>query len=139
LGFIPQAARVRDDWDEESFVVGLQVDPDRANMAGISNKDVAASSSSGMNGNPLTTLREGNKQIQVLARLRMEERARLSDIENLYVFSSENNNNKVPLKQISSVQYGMKTEKIQRRDHFRTISIHCFPAAGSLPSEILNP
>jgi multidrug efflux pump subunit AcrB len=40
-----------------------------------------------MNGIPVTTLREGHLQIPVVARLRVEERARISDIQNLYVYS----------------------------------------------------
>ena len=36
------AARVRDDWGAETFAVKLQVDPDRANLAGITNQDVSA-------------------------------------------------------------------------------------------------
>ncbi|HAA05477.1 MAG TPA: AcrB/AcrD/AcrF family protein [Syntrophobacteraceae bacterium] len=134
---IPQADRVRDDWDEDCFTVALEVDPDRANLAGISNRDVAASSVSGMNGIPVTSLREGDKQIQVLTRLRMEERAQLSDIKDLYIYSTETNT-KIPLTQISSVLYGMKTARIQRRDHFRTMSIHCFPVPGVLASEVLK-
>ena len=41
------AQRIRDDWGEESFAVKLQTDPDRANAAGITNLDVAASSAAG--------------------------------------------------------------------------------------------
>lgn len=37
----------------------------------------------------LTTLREGDKQIPVVARLRLEERAQLSDLQNLYVYDSQ--------------------------------------------------
>ena len=37
----------------------------------------------------MTTLREGDKQIPVVPRLRMEERAQLSDVQNLYMYSSQ--------------------------------------------------
>jgi multidrug efflux pump subunit AcrB len=69
------AQRIRDDWGEESFAVKLETDPDRANAAGITNLDVAASSASGISGGQVTVLREGDKQIPVVTRLRMEERA----------------------------------------------------------------
>ena len=134
---IPIAERVRDDWDEKSFVVRLQIDPDRANLAEISNLDVAASSTAAMSGMPVSTLREGDKQIPIVARLRLEERAQLSDIQNLYIYSALSPN-KVPLRTISSVHYDLETPKIARRDHFRTISVRVFPMAGSLPSEVLK-
>jgi multidrug efflux pump subunit AcrB len=134
---IPKALIVFDDWDEESFVTKLEVDPDRANLAGISNQDVAGSSAAGISGAQLTNLYEGDKQIPVVAQLRIEERAQLSDIQNLYVYASENTN-KVPLLEVSSIRYDMETQRIQRREHFRTITVISFPAPGVLASEVFN-
>jgi multidrug efflux pump subunit AcrB len=134
---IPSATRVRNDWEAESSTVSLKVDPDRANLAGITNLDVAQSSTTAISGAQVTTLREGDKQIPVVARLRADERGQLSDIQNLYVYSSENNN-KIPLLQISKVVNRLQTQRIVRLEHFRTISVSCFPVAGVLPSEILN-
>ncbi len=134
---LPQADSVYDDWGEDGFLVKLQIDPDRANLAGVTNLDVARSSATGINGAQVTTLREGDKQIPVVARLRAEERAQLSDIQNLYVYSSENTN-KIPLLEVSSLQYQMATQRIRRREHFRTISVVCFPTPGVLASTVLN-
>ncbi len=133
----PYAQRVRDDWGEEHFAVKLQTDPDRANAAGITNLDVAASSAAGISGGQLTLLREGDKQIPIVARLRMEERAQLADVQNLYVYSMQGDQ-KVPLRQVSSVEYGMETEKVRRRNQFRTITVSCMAEAGHLPSEIMS-
>src|SRR4029079_2519133 len=84
LRAVPDAARVRDDWGADSFRVKLQVDADSANSAVVSNLDVALSSVTGVNGFPVTPLREGDQQIPVVARLRADERSRLSDVQNLY-------------------------------------------------------
>jgi multidrug efflux pump subunit AcrB len=134
---VPTADRVRDDWGADSFKVKLQVDPDRANFAGVSNQEVALASVAGINGIPVTTLREGNLQIPVVARLRVEERARISDVQNLYVYSTQSAQ-RVPLGQISTVQYAMDTEKLRRRNQFRTITVATFPVPGVLPSELLG-
>ncbi|HMX29438.1 MAG TPA: efflux RND transporter permease subunit, partial [Blastocatellia bacterium] len=133
----PKAARVRDDWGDESFVVKLQTDSDRANLAGVTNLDVAAASANAITGHLVTTLREGDKQIPVVARLRMDERAQLADLNSLYVYSSQSGG-RVPLQQVSSVGYQMQTEKLRRRNQFRTITVSCFPAAGVLPSEVMT-
>ncbi|HSS76023.1 MAG TPA: efflux RND transporter permease subunit [Thermoanaerobaculia bacterium] len=133
----PKATRVRDNWGAESFAVQLVTDPDRANLAGVTNLDVAAASAAGMNGFTVSTLREGDRQIPIVARLRMEERARLADIRNLYVYSSQGPQ-KVPLAAVSSLRYGLRTEKIQRRNQFRTVTVSAFPEAGTLPSEALR-
>ncbi len=134
---VPLADRVRDDWGADSFSVELRVDADKANLAGVSNLDVALSSVTGMNGFPLTTLREGDQQIPVVARLRPEERARITDIQNLYVYSQVSAH-RVPLRQVSTVDYAMQTEKIRRRNQFRTIAISAFPVPGALPSDVLK-
>ena len=129
--------RVRDDWGGESFVVKLQVDPDRSNFAGVSNAAVAISSAAGISGYRVTSLREGGKQVPVVARLRMEERAHISDIQNLYVYALEGKQ-PVPLRQVSSLDYQMETEKILRRNQFRTMTVSAFSVPGALPSEVLN-
>ncbi|MBI2875275.1 MAG: efflux RND transporter permease subunit [Candidatus Tectomicrobia bacterium] len=134
---VPGADRIRDDWGAESFGVKLQVDPDRANLAGVSNLDVALSSAAGMSGYPVTTLREDDEQIPVIIRLRMEERAQLADLQNLYVYSLQGPQ-KVPLRQVSAIAYRMETEKLRRRNQFRTITVSCFPVPGRLPSEVLQ-
>ena len=133
---IPQAARPRDDWGDESFAVKLQTDSDRANLVGITNLDVAAASATALSGYAVTHLREGDKQIPVVAQLRMEERARLADLNNLYVYSSSGTQ-RVPLRQVSSVSYQMQTEKLRRRNQFRTITVSCSPIEGVLASEVM--
>ncbi len=134
---IPEADRVRDDWGTESFRVDLQVNADRANLAGVSNLDVAASSAGGMSGLQVTSLREGDQQIPALIRLREAERARLSDVQNLYVYSMRNAS-KIPLRQVSTIDYRMETEKIRRRNQFRTITVSCMPVPGVLASQVVK-
>jgi multidrug efflux pump subunit AcrB len=128
---------VQTDWFQESPEVKLKIDPDRANLAGITNRDVAASTTVALSGTAVTTLREGNQQIPVIARLRSQERAQLSDVGNLYVYSSQGSQ-KVPLRTVSSVANEMATERIRRQEHFRTIGVHAFPQPGVLPSEVLG-
>jgi multidrug efflux pump subunit AcrB len=134
-----EARRVRNEWEKDSFQVTLNIDPDRANLAGITNLDVANSATSAMSGTVVTTLQEGDKNISVAARLRADERSKLSDIQNLYVYSgSSQDATKIPLMQISDIQNSMSTNRIVRIDHFREMSIYAFPAPGHLASEITN-
>lgn len=131
----PGAQRPRDDWGSDTFGVSLDIDPDRANLAGVTNLDVARSSASAMNGRIVGQLREGDRQIDIVSRLQADERAQLADIQNLYVAAGAQ---KVPLGQVSQVAYSIQTEKIRRRNQFRTITVSCFPAPGLLASEVLK-
>jgi len=132
-----EARRVRNEWQKESFQVQLNINPDRANLAGITNLDVANSATSALSGTPVTTLQDGDKNIPVVARLKLDERSKLSDIQNLYVYSSSSQDaTKIPLVQISDISNSMMTDRIVRIDHFREMSIYAFPAPGHLASEI---
>jgi multidrug efflux pump subunit AcrB len=132
----PLAERVQDDWGAQSFAVDLAIDPDRASMAGLSNADVATSAAIGLNGVEFTRMNEGDKTIPVIARLRMEERARLADLQNLYVYSVQGTE-RIPLRQIASLSTGMRPEKINRRNQFRTVTVGTYPRDGVLPSQVL--
>src|SRR5262249_48267165 len=85
LRSLPNAERERDDWGADNFSVEVKVDPDRANLAGVPNLEVALPAATAMSGGTVGTLREGDHQIPIVARLRAEERAQLGDVENLYV------------------------------------------------------
>src|SRR5262249_32554835 len=107
------------------------------NLSGLTNLDVAAASSRGMMGSKVTTLREGDKQIPVIARLRMAERAQPEDIQNLYVYSSQGTQ-KIPLRQVSSITYDMRSAKLRSRTQLRTITVSAMPADGTMPAEVMK-
>jgi multidrug efflux pump subunit AcrB len=137
LRSIPIAERTRNEWGEASAQIALTIDPDRANLAGITNMDVANSSTAGISGSTVGVLQEGQKQIPVVARLRMDERAQLSDVQDLYVYGSQDSN-KIKLAQISNVDHDLVTGRIVRLEQFRTINVRSFPVAGHLSSEVLK-
>ncbi len=134
----PGIALMRDDWSPDSPQVKIEINPDRANVVGITNADVASSTAAAINGAPVGLLKEGNRSIPIVARLRAQERAQPRQIENLYVYSSQLST-RVPLLSVAAVRNILETGRIRRREHFRTISVLCFPAPGVLASEVLGP
>lgn len=137
LRTLPGTSAVLNDWFSEGPATHLKIDTDRANLSGITNYDVSASATAAMSGTTVTTLREGKLQIPVVARLRMQERAQLSDIENLYVFSSQSQQ-RVPLKSVSTLEHQLETQRVRRQEHFRMIGVHAYPHPGVLASELLS-
>jgi multidrug efflux pump subunit AcrB len=133
----PNAERMRDNWGTDNFTVKLDVDPDRASAAGVTNQDVAASTGTALIGSRVGTLQEGDHQLPIALRLRASERQRLSDVDNLYVYSSQDPSTKVPLRQISELDVAGATAKILRRNHVRTITVGAYATEGSYPSELL--
>jgi multidrug efflux pump subunit AcrB len=135
---VPGIAVLRDDWLPDSVQVKIQIDPDRANVVGITNADVANSSTAAMSGATVGLFKEGDKNIPLVARLQVPERAQLADIKNLYVYASQNTN-RVPLLSIATIGNFLETGRIARREHFRSISILCYPRPGVLASQVLEP
>ncbi len=133
---IPEVQSVRDDWLGESPIVRLPIDPDRANLAGFSNNDVASSTTAALSGTQIGTLLEGDLQIPIIGRLRVTERSALSAMKSLYVYSSSGTQ-RAPLSSVAPVTFALNTERIVRRDQFRAMTVICFPRPGLLPSQIL--
>ncbi len=138
LGRSSVVTMLRDDWAPDSSQMKFEINPDRANLVGITNSDIAASTRAAISGTQVGTYKEGNKDIPIVARLRPQERGELSQVENLYV-SSSHENVKVPLLSVATLKGIRETSRIRRREHFRTISILCFPEPSGLASEILKP
>ncbi|HKA91547.1 MAG TPA: efflux RND transporter permease subunit [Haliangiales bacterium] len=132
---IPIAERTRDDWGVESPRLVLAVDADRANLAGVTHRDVATSSSLGFSGQPLGLLRDDDKLIPIVARLESPERATLERVNALYVLSGQSTA-KVPLQQLSDVRLTWGPEKMMRRNQLRTITVSSFPRPGILPTQV---
>jgi len=133
---IPIAARVRDDWGEPSAREVVHVDVDRANLAHVTNADVSNSVDAALHGITAGVLRDGNKQVPIVGRMRMEERAQLSDLRSLYVFSRQDTP-PVPLDQVATISLDPVSPKIRRFDQYRTITVQCWPTQGHLPSEVI--
>lgn len=133
---VPFALRIRDDWGVDSFQTVFTLDQDRATLAGVTAQDLEASTAAAVDGFWLTTYREGDKQLPVVARLRMDERNLLSRLDDLYVYSSQDSR-RVPVRQVAKVEHKFEPARLRRFNQFRTMTVSCFPAPGRLPSEVL--
>lgn len=133
----PSAERVRHDWLSERYAAVVDVDGDRASVAGVSNSDVAHAMQAATNGVTISAYREGNDRIPVLAVLTPNERPQLSSLGNIYVYG-DTPEARVPLASVADVRLDLTTQRIKRRDHFRTVTVLAFPRDGRLPSNVMK-
>jgi multidrug efflux pump subunit AcrB len=133
---VPFALRIRDDWGVDSLQTVFTLDQDRATAAGVTAQDLETSTAVAVDGFPVTTYREGDKQLPVVARLRMDERNILSRLDDLYVYSSQDAG-RVPVRQVAVVEHRFEPARLRRFNQFLTMTVSCFPAPGRLPSEVL--
>jgi multidrug efflux pump subunit AcrB len=131
------AARARDDWGEDALTLHIDADNDKAALAGLSQLDVANAAAAALNGVTAGTMHDQDHSIPIVMRLSMEERARLSDLSNLYVYAPAGDA-RIPLSQVARLTYQLEPARIGRYQQFRTITVSSFPVQGRLPSELLT-
>ena len=137
LRALPGTDNIHDDWDSEVLQVAVTVNSEKANMAGVTNQDVAILLQTGLSGTSATYLREGDRRIPITFQLRSDERARIEEIASLDAFSSLTNV-RVPLSQIAEISSKFVSPKICRRDHQRCITVKCDTVPGVLASSVVS-
>ena len=134
----PYAMNVRDDWGNDAIRTHLDIDQDRAGLAGVSNHDIALSMYSGVVGAPIGYLREGRKNIPIVQLMEYEQRETVTDLGQLYVYSSQAPV-RVTLGQIAQLTYSSEPAVIHRVNQYRAITVAALPAPGRLAGEVTEP
>jgi multidrug efflux pump subunit AcrB len=134
----PFALNVRDDWGNDAIRTRLEIDQDRAGLAGVSSRDIAISMYSGVAGAPIGYLREGRKNIPIVQLMDYGQRKTVTDLGQLYVYSSQSPV-KLTLGQISRLTYSAERAVIHRVNQYRAINVAALPAPGHLAEEVTGP
>jgi multidrug efflux pump subunit AcrB len=134
----PYAMNVRDDWGNDAIRTHLDIDQDRAGLAGVSNHDIALSMYSGVVGAPIGYLREGRKNIPIVQLMEYEQRETVTDLGQLYVYSSQAPV-RVTLGQIAQLTYSSEPAVIHRVNQYTAITVAALPAPGRLAGEVTEP
>lgn len=134
----PGTTDVYDDWDPEILRLGLKVDPERANLAGVTNQAVASTMNGALSGVSATSIRVRDRRIPVVLKLRPDERSRIDDLRTLSVPTGGSGNLRVPLDQIAAFRPEAIAPKVARRDHERCLTVKCDTAQGVLPSRVVE-
>jgi multidrug efflux pump subunit AcrB len=133
---LPGAIDVHDDWGEPVFQMTLKVDADRCALSGLTHQDVASAVGTGLSGLSVSHVRERDRLIDIVLRLRQSERNRLDDLHSLNVVNAGTGVG-MPLRQLAAFEPELVTPKIRRRDHERCITVRCDTVPGVLPSAIV--
>jgi multidrug efflux pump subunit AcrB len=137
LRAVPETADVTDDWGAETLKLTVDVDDGRASVAGVTHSDIASSTQLALSGAAVTQLREHDRLIDVMLRLRPGERASAAQVKDLYVWSSRTGRS-LPLQQVAEVDRELEAQKIVRFNQQRTITVGAIPKDGALPAAIVS-
>lgn len=137
LRSIPGTIDVHDDWGDPVFQMSLKIDPEKTAMSGLTHQDVATTVATGLSGLSVSQLRDRDRLIDIMLRLRPSERSRVDDLFSLNVVDASNGV-RVPLRQVASFIPEMVTPKIRRRGHERCITVRADTIPGVLPSAVVD-
>lgn len=129
----PGAADPQSNWKNPSYEVEVKIDPDGANLAGVTNMDVANTLNGLISGRRLTTYREGDHLVPVFLRMQDAERKRLTDLSRIYV---NGRSGKVPLASLATLEPGWQPAVIARRNQRRTVTVGGQAQAGFLANQV---
>ncbi len=129
----PGTRGVYSNWGATGYQVEVEIDPYAANLAGVTNTDVALTTKSLLSGARLTTYREGDHQVPVLLRTLRDKREDLSDLSGIFVNGAFG---KVPLHSVAKLVPTWKPAVIVRRDKIRTVTVGARVAEGLLANTV---
>ncbi|MBV1775585.1 efflux RND transporter permease subunit [Burkholderiaceae bacterium DAT-1] len=127
----PHARDVNTDWGERVKVMKLDIDQNKAMTLGITSQQVAEAMQTSLTGAPLTQYREGDQNIDVVARLVRNERSELATLKDTQIHLR--NGQFVPLSQIAHLKLESEESIIWRRNRVPTISVRADAVGAQAP------
>jgi len=134
----PLAINIRDDWGNDALRAHIDVDQDRASMAGLSSQDIATSSYSAVSGIPVGVMREGRKNIPIVQLMNYGQRDTATSLNRLYIYSGQIPQN-IMLSQVAKLVYTPEPIEIHRVNQYRAITVSGLPKPGHVASEVTDP
>ncbi|MEO0528489.1 MAG: efflux RND transporter permease subunit, partial [Bacteroidota bacterium] len=113
---------VKDDWGPKSKKFVIDIDQNKAQIAGVTNQDIAISLQTVLDGFNTGSYREDDKSIPILMRGDASQQQTLESLETLNIYS-QNSGKSVPLLQVATIVPQWQYTKIKRLDLDRTINV----------------
>jgi multidrug efflux pump subunit AcrB len=123
-----------DTWGSSAYQLHIDIDENKANLAGVTNLGLAQTLNAYFSGHYITTFREGDHLVPVYLRLPPEQRGSIEELRSAFV---EGNNGKVPLDSIADIQPHWKPARIDRRFLQRVIEVRARVEPGYRANDIV--
>jgi multidrug efflux pump len=117
----PATIDVNLDWFERQRTLRLVVDQDKARALGLTSAQIRDSLAASLSGVPVTTLREGDRAIEVVVRARADERTLAGAVADISVPTPSGRY--VPVAQVARVELALEEARTWRRDRLPTVTV----------------
>ncbi|OUR71874.1 hypothetical protein A9Q78_08660 [Methylophaga sp. 41_12_T18] len=122
LTAIPEMNIIKQDWENKTLKLNLEVKQSQAKKAGISSEKISNSLNSYFSGSVISEFREGDKIIPIVIKGEMAEGNSLTDLLNLNIYS-DSYDTWVPLTELIEIKGDWQAGRIKRRDQRRTMTV----------------
>ncbi|MPQ46518.1 AcrB/AcrD/AcrF family protein [Marinifilum sp. N1E240] len=137
LSNVTGTKNVKDDWGPKTKKFVIDINQNNAQLAGITNQDIATSLKTVLDGFKTGEYREDDKNIPMLLRSFTSQDQSYETIETMNVFS-QNSGKSVPLSQVASIVPQWQYAKIKRLDLARSINVSSELSEEGNASEIMS-
>jgi len=113
---------IKDDWGPKGKKFIIDIDQTRAQLAGVTNNDIAISLQTVLDGFNTGSFREGDESIPIIMRSDESEQQTLESLESLNIYA-QNSGRTIPFLQVANVVPEWQYLKIKRLNLNRTVVI----------------
>lgn len=131
----PHVRRVNQDWGERLKRVRVDIDQDKARQLGISSRQVKAALQGSLSGTSITQYREGDKDLDVVARLIAPERTDLNNLKDARIYLRDGKF--VPVSQVAHLSLDSEDSVLWRRNRVPTLTVRADVAGAEAPDVAL--
>ena len=137
LSTINGTKNVKDDWGPKTKKFIIDINQNNAQIAGITNQDIATSLKTVLDGFQTGEYREDDKNIPILLRGFDSQQQSYESIETMNIFSQQSGKS-VPLSQVANIVPQWQYAKIKRLDLIRSIKVSSELNVTGNASEIMS-
>jgi multidrug efflux pump subunit AcrB len=119
---VPGTLGIKQDWENKTLKLIIDVDQTRARRAGVTSSDIAAALGATFEGTTVSEFREGDKILPIVVRGDNDIRQSLAGLQRVNVYSA-GSNTFVGLEQVATVRGEWQYGRIKRRNQQRTLTI----------------
>jgi multidrug efflux pump subunit AcrB len=131
---IPGTSNIRDNWDDDSLQLNIDLDEDKASCLGISKYDVQKQINIALYGYNASVYRKNGNEYNIRVKSDIKDAARLEN----FAIKSSLTGNKTPLKDFAAITYNTKANTINTYDGDLAVDILADPVPGYDSSKIEN-
>jgi multidrug efflux pump subunit AcrB len=134
---IDGARNINDDWGPKIKKLVVDIDPDKAQRAGLTNMGIAMSLNAGLSGIRIDDFRETDKRIPIYMSSADVNEQDIESVRAFNIYSAPTGQN-IPLAQVADIHLEWQFGKIIRKDRIKTLTVGAHLAQGYNAADIFE-